>query len=390
MTRETIEIESKDADRVHILVGTIVSTGDGVAEVNVDDYGTYSDIPVFYHCPESEIADGRPFAIDDRVIIVNSGDVITLSVSDMKVVGFEDGLPRYCGYYVNVTINGVMPTSPLSVKVVDINDNKETASSSEENPGKAGPFTEVQNPVYVFTPPISPCEYWKEDPEGILYFSVRELPCIQYNAFHLSYGVTQYPTSIKVSSVSWIRSEPSQSDSDYNANFIMKCIKKDSGPTKAWTFEVCTIEPAIDRTITTTYTQKVSGTIPTGARGIGLGGGSDTCPTSYFGEVCKPGDCQPSPTWSVSPDGTCMAYNGWFKIGDYTLTETGVAILTNEHGENPTFSDNYICVDYFAQSLQIGCCDGAGGPDEVYEENVNIPQWQKFTYSMVDLPEDYI
>ena len=37
MSYETIEIESEDADKVHVLIGTIVSTGDGIAEINIDD-----------------------------------------------------------------------------------------------------------------------------------------------------------------------------------------------------------------------------------------------------------------------------------------------------------------------------------------------------------------
>jgi hypothetical protein len=96
MTHEVIEIESKDADRVHILAGTIVSTSDGMAEVDIDGYEIFADVPVFYHCPDSETADGMPFTENDRVLIVNSGDAVTLSVANMKVIGFEDGLPRSC------------------------------------------------------------------------------------------------------------------------------------------------------------------------------------------------------------------------------------------------------------------------------------------------------
>ena len=94
MTYETIPIEAKDADRVHILTGTIVSTGDGVAEVNIDDYGIIADVPIFYHCPKSETADTMPFIENERVLIINSGSAATPSIANMKVFGFEDGLPR--------------------------------------------------------------------------------------------------------------------------------------------------------------------------------------------------------------------------------------------------------------------------------------------------------
>ncbi|MBU2061640.1 MAG: hypothetical protein KKH44_07330 [Bacteroidetes bacterium] len=98
MSYETIEIESENASRVHILTGTIadIDTENVTVDVNIDDYGSFADVPVFYHCEDSETADGMPFSEDDRVIIINSGNATTLSISNMKVVGFEDGLPRYC------------------------------------------------------------------------------------------------------------------------------------------------------------------------------------------------------------------------------------------------------------------------------------------------------
>lgn len=101
MTREVIEIESKNASRAHILTGIVTDIGDGVVDVDIDDHGVVSDIPVFYHCPDSETADGNPFSIDDRVIIVNSGGDV--DVANMKVIGYEDGLPRECGFKIKLT-----------------------------------------------------------------------------------------------------------------------------------------------------------------------------------------------------------------------------------------------------------------------------------------------
>ncbi|MDO9566616.1 MAG: hypothetical protein Q7J15_07750 [Candidatus Desulfaltia sp.] len=103
MTHETIPIETKDAGKVHILTGIVTDTGDGVVDVNIDDYGVVSDIPVFYHCPESETANGMPFFINDRVIIVNSGSAVTPSTANMKVIGFEDGLLRECVFHFKIT-----------------------------------------------------------------------------------------------------------------------------------------------------------------------------------------------------------------------------------------------------------------------------------------------
>lgn len=103
MSYETIPIEAEDARTVHVLVGTVMAIDEknGTVDVNIDSYGSFTNIPVFYHCQEdedhsSEAADGMPFLGDERVIIVNHGDAVNLSVNDMKVVGFEDGLPRKC------------------------------------------------------------------------------------------------------------------------------------------------------------------------------------------------------------------------------------------------------------------------------------------------------
>lgn len=106
---ETIPIEKKDAKTVHVLTGTVtkIDTLNTKVDVNIDDYAEYEAIPVFYHCEGSETAEGLPFFVGDKVIIVNHGDTETLSVADMKVVGFEDGLPRYCPIetvYVSMTV----------------------------------------------------------------------------------------------------------------------------------------------------------------------------------------------------------------------------------------------------------------------------------------------
>lgn len=108
MTYEVIEIESNDADRVHVLTGTIgeIYIDDSVrtADVTIDDYGVVNKIPIFYHCQDSETAtEGNPFIEGDEVIIVNSGDATTLSADNMKIIGFKDGLPRECGFQFKFT-----------------------------------------------------------------------------------------------------------------------------------------------------------------------------------------------------------------------------------------------------------------------------------------------
>ena len=116
MTYKTIDINPVDAGRSHILVGSITEVGfcevgEGfVADVDIDDYGAFSSIPIFYHCQnaesqvEEEATKGNPFVVGDRVLILNTGDATEeLSVDNMEVFGFEDGLPRYCGFQFKIT-----------------------------------------------------------------------------------------------------------------------------------------------------------------------------------------------------------------------------------------------------------------------------------------------
>ena len=129
MSYETIPIEAKDATTVHVLVGTITDMDEeaGTVDVDIDEHGSFSAIPVFYHCQHAETADGMPFIEDcnDRVVIVNSGDAINLSVADLKVVGFEDGLPRECPVEtVLVKVSGQCFVWDIAQeKYAEINDN---------------------------------------------------------------------------------------------------------------------------------------------------------------------------------------------------------------------------------------------------------------------------
>lgn len=142
MDYELIPIEPGDAGNSHILRGTIVDTRLDVktyavnvygkdtwivkADVNIDGYGLVEDIIIFYHCQYSEKAgravfsglekdpfdgddspylamEGSPFVKEDRVIVLNYGSAEVLSAADMKVVGYEDGLPRQCVFQFRIT-----------------------------------------------------------------------------------------------------------------------------------------------------------------------------------------------------------------------------------------------------------------------------------------------
>lgn len=142
MEYEFLPIEGKAAGKSHILRGTIVDTRIDVktyavnaygkdtwiikADVDTDDYGLIEDIIIFYHCQYAEKAgraafqdleedpfdgdsppylamEGSPFLKDDRVIVVNYGTEDGLVASNLRVVGYEDGLPRQCVFQFRIT-----------------------------------------------------------------------------------------------------------------------------------------------------------------------------------------------------------------------------------------------------------------------------------------------
>lgn len=106
---ETIPVKKENVKQSHILIGKIGKIGrkkdekpdPGKADVDIESKGSVKNIEVFYHCENSDKAKGTetlniPFREKDRVIVINHGDVENLNPDDMRIVGFRDGLPRYC------------------------------------------------------------------------------------------------------------------------------------------------------------------------------------------------------------------------------------------------------------------------------------------------------
>lgn len=136
MSHEAIPIEAKDAASVHVLIGVIdaISVDLSEADVAFDDYGLIENIPIFYHCENEEIANKEsgqeriPFTERDEVVVINSGNAEILSASDLKIVGFADGLPREClteRVYVAVRGGGEKQCfvwEPKDNKYAEIND----------------------------------------------------------------------------------------------------------------------------------------------------------------------------------------------------------------------------------------------------------------------------
>lgn len=104
--------EVKELFNAAVHTGTVVSVdkGNDKADVNIDGLGTINDIPIFYHCPgKSEVAGGAlAFSDGDNVYVLNKEGKVNPQATDLKIVGFVDGL-QPCGDFVVVSYstNGI-------------------------------------------------------------------------------------------------------------------------------------------------------------------------------------------------------------------------------------------------------------------------------------------
>lgn len=103
--------EFKDLFDMSIHQGTIISVDytNNKAEVDIDDIGVKSEVPIFYHCQDNTTTAGATaFGVDDRVWVINQEGGCEPNVSNLKIVGFVDGLKEClqtfilveCGAYV--------------------------------------------------------------------------------------------------------------------------------------------------------------------------------------------------------------------------------------------------------------------------------------------------
>jgi len=415
MSYETIPIVKADAKTVHILTGTIVSTGAGVAEVNIDGYGVYSDVPVFYHCPESETADGIPFTIGDRVIIVNSGDAITLSVSNMKVVGFEDGLPRRCLFYIRPTFNGFSPVyGGEIIKVENGNFNESNATTiSGSFAGLCGPFTgDVAtgnehislnkwvgagiNPNYVGINNLFShfVEVAEEDAAYHYGYNFRTLTW--FSAGKKEFEIySPHPSPIlHVNRIDWLG----------YGNILSGCPKtyETIGGVKYAIYQV---------DFTNLY-------LPAMIRTLKLQGLTELCTGCSFTAISEEDPKYYAITInSISAnlfqgDGSCVPFQGagcepeasysdqtnygmcWWSEGirnhvlEFAVSKEQICILSDEFGQNPSYTPITINTRLWNEFSAQGCCDGGGGDAACIEEDTDYPDYCEYKYEMTLAPED--
>lgn len=394
MTHEVIEIESKDADLVHILTGTVtdIDTENIKVDVDIDDYGSFADVPVFYHCENSETADGMPFLGGERVIIVNSGDAVNLSVANMKVIGFEDGLPRSCPFYIDVTVNGKTPEHTKTLKIIDKNDNEHLASSTEEEPWKVGPFQDIAWPAKIYL--------YYTGGAGVI-FSYFKTP-----------GTTGYLVA-KETHTDYCKEEWGRSklighfySGGYtpigDEEFILSAERVeyllhgtfDSKPTSPLAF-----------------TTKLLGKLQVKSSGF-----------NFVESGCS--NCQPvSTTKSWESDSDSIVYPAWIGaysdfpnscraswVGPFFCSETiacgaaaqwdsfnectinNMAIMTDENGHSPVFENVSVSVSFVAHDVWCQETDENGDwvSDICYELSVELLEAQKYEWKMLPTPDDRI
>lgn len=396
MAYETIEIEKKDAGIVHMLVGTVtdVDIANNKVDVDIDNYGSFADIPVFYHCENSQTADGMPFLGGERVIIVNSGDAVTLSVVDMKVIGFEDGLPRTCPFYIDITINGKTPEYTKSLKIVDANDEEHFASSSAEEPDKVGPFQNIVWPAKIYLYYTGGAgeifSYFKTPGEPGYYLRAKK----EYDSYCREewgrsylrgrFGGSYTPTGdeefvLSADRVEYLLHGTFSSKPISSIAFTTKLLGRLQTKNSGFGFGVsdcnsCVLTPEIknweDDVDSIYYRSYVSASLPYNCKQVTI------CP--YWCGLCR---------------GCCGQYIPSFE----SCSIGSMAIMTDENGHSPTFGGATVQAKYegvWAQCFQIEIL----GPDDCgdweydycYEDTGTVSGTRIWEWKMLPTPESRI
>lgn len=209
MDYELTPIEAKAAGKTHVLMGTIVDTRDCdiktysqddrwaiKADVEIDDYGLFEDVPVFYHCQFSEraglgtagglITEGSPFVKDDRVVVLNTGGVDDLLAENLKIVAYKDGLPRQCIFQFRITRDdGVVIDKDLLQPLdgISIYQEKPDDPGSYERVGTAHAYTEDE--AAYWTHDGDTWYYGRGGPDWAVKFSYNEVTQIWTVPFHV-------------------------------------------------------------------------------------------------------------------------------------------------------------------------------------------------------------
>jgi len=110
LSYDKIEVGKNDVDDICMLSGTVTAVDSSNNQLDVDfggDVGELTEIDIFYHCQDNnDVDDGyKAFAVDDEVLAFNNGGGSDPEASDLKIVGFADGVPRLCRdiyYYIKM------------------------------------------------------------------------------------------------------------------------------------------------------------------------------------------------------------------------------------------------------------------------------------------------
>jgi uncharacterized protein YkwD len=109
----------------HIGVVTAVDGDNDTADITVDKLGagSFADVPIFYHCEDSNTVAGgsAAFAVNDEVLVLNEGGKPYPSSGDLVIVGFKDEL-KSCGHPIIVLFcyNYNVPLEDQRYSFIDI------------------------------------------------------------------------------------------------------------------------------------------------------------------------------------------------------------------------------------------------------------------------------
>ena len=174
--------EVKEVFNASVLTGTIVSvdTENDKADVDISGFGLISAVSIFYHCGGESTVEGgaQAFEEGDSVYILNKKGIVNPSVSDLKIIGFVDGL-KECEFYIDVTINTFIPAYYKTVKLIDNDGMVHIKDSSIEEPSKVGPFSNVAFPAKVYLYMVGNAPIITDD-TGMLFSYFTENPVKEF------------------------------------------------------------------------------------------------------------------------------------------------------------------------------------------------------------------
>lgn len=98
LTTKTIDLTRAEAEATGVITGEVTNVDLVTKLLDVEiDAVEYIGIPAHYHCKVDNADEGyRAFEIEDKVLLLNKKPNGPIAATNLTVIGFADGYPRFC------------------------------------------------------------------------------------------------------------------------------------------------------------------------------------------------------------------------------------------------------------------------------------------------------